>query len=291
MASSEKPDDADLHSDDFIKHKEQSRGAEDGGTIRTRSSTTQQTRHKKSRLLRWLVVILFALLLILVSLLGWLWWSEHNTGGDSDASGESSMPVQTEPMPEAEVNVCGDGLASYRNASLGLQFCYLEEWGTVAVADAKLDPSDTGVRQNLSFSNKNEVNLGVASADWSTTAGGDGVCSDPATPVLPPFTPYSTSWDSFDDGSGVTSVDRGIQKMDGQYLINEYASTTLAEVVCLTGYRVLDGAPFTHATGSYATTFNDAIPNPSAHAATPNVLIPAADRGIFYEFIKSIDNF
>lgn len=246
------------------------------------------TPRRKSRLLQWLVIVLIILLIVLGALFGWLWWRDRDAASDSGGQGMAA-PAEAESMP-TETAACGEGLNHYQNASLGLQFCYPEVWGTVTAADAKLDPSDTGTRQNLSFSDKNAVNVGVATTDWSTTFGRDGVCSDPATPDLPPFAPFSAAWNTFDDGSGVASVDRGIQKVDGQYLINEFASTTLAEVVCLTGYKVLDGTPFTHAAGSYAANFNVDIPSPSAHMADPNVLIALPERQAFYDFVQSIDN-
>lgn len=238
---------------------------------------------------KWLWWLLFVLLLLLL-VFGWWWFKMRNDDSPGKATtGTNSQSDNGITKEEQALNSpCEQGQTNYENASLGFGFCYPASWGTVSVADAKLDASDTGSRWNLSFSDKDAVNLGVASADWETNFGRDGVCSDPASPVMPAVTPFSTAWTTSDDGGAVISAERGIEAMADDYLINEYAANILAEVVCLNGYTVLDGTPYTHTTASYSAGFTGAVPDPAAHMAAPDTLIPAAERNAFYSFVKSV---
>lgn len=239
------------------------------------------SRPHRRRWLFWLLI----LLLLLAALFGWLWWRDRDTKDTQNSNTSTSASSQTEDAEEA---TCDEDLTSYENAKLGFGFCYPTAWGTVTASDSRLAPSDTGSRWTISFDAKPAVNLGVASADWETTMGRDAVCSDPATPTLPPFEPFSTDWETFDEDGATTTASRGIEVVEGQYLIQEFATTTLAEVVCITGYTVLDGTPYGHTAASYSTTFNSDAPSPAAHMTSPNLLVSGAERNAFYAFVKSV---
>ena len=247
-------------------------------------------RKDKKKMWLWLLIILLVLLLLF---LGW-WWMNKDKKDDT-AQNNTNNNSQQEQQPK-EV-ACDTGFTAYENTDLGIGFCYPTDWGTVTVTDARLQQTattvdgtviaaDTGQRWLVSFSAKPAVHLGLVTADWSTEVGRDGTCVDPATPTLPAFSPFSTSWAT--EGTPVMSATRGIEVMAGEYLIQEYVDDLLTNGVCVEGYTIIDGEVYTHTAANYSAEFAAPVTTPQQHIDDPNILIPAADRDEFYVFVKSV---
>lgn len=237
---------------------------------------------RKSKKMRWIWIII--ILLILLGLFaGWWWWKDKDKKEETTNNNSNSSQQQ---QTETETVTCDEGFAEYENEDLGIGFCYPEDWSDVAVADGKFAAADTGERWIVKFASKPMVNLGVVSTDWSTEVPRDGVCVDPAVQTLPAFSPFSTSWTT--EGTPVSSATRGIEVEANKFLIQEEVDDLLTNGVCLTGYTITDGDPFTHTAASYSAEFGGSVTTPQQHIDNPNVLIPAADREEFYTFVKSV---
>lgn len=254
------------------------------GTV---SSQPQQFKPKRSKRSRNLLIVLLVLLLVLAGLLGWLWWRDQSDGASPDETPAVSEQTPADETPET-IN-CAEELTAYSNEDLNLQFCYPADWGVVAVSDAKFDPADTGERWRLSFSDKPAVNLGLVTEDWSTAVARDGVCVDPATQVLPAFSPFSTDWQiSVGSTEDPDAASRGLEVMADQYLITEHVDNLLTNGVCMQGYGITGDDVYPFATASYFAEFTAAISTPSQHMASSTVLIPATERSQFAAFVQSI---
>lgn len=226
----------------------------------------------------WIIIILFVLLALF---LGWWWWKDKDKKDAAATTTESS-----EQQAKAEEVTCTDGLTEYTNTDLGIGFCYPTEWGEVTVADAKFAVADTGERWIVKFADKTMVNLGLVSADWSTEVARDGTCVDPAVQTLPAFSPFSTTWTT--EGTPVTSANRGIEVLADKYLIHEEVDDLLTNGVCVHGYVITEGDPFSHATASYSAEFAAPVTTPQQHIDSPETLISEANRDAFYAFVKSV---
>lgn len=242
----------------------------------------------------WWVWGLIILLILLLLFFGWWWWKDKDKK-DSTANTNTNNSSQ-EQQPQEET-ACDEGYTAYENADLGIGFCYPTDWGTVTVADARLQTTsttvdgtviaaDTGERWLVSFSAKPAVHLGMVTADWSTEVGRDGVCVDPAVQTLPSFSPFSTAWET--EGTPVTYATRGIEVASGEFLIQEYVDDLLTNGVCVEGFTIIEGDEFTHTTASYSAEFAAPVTTPQQHIDNPNTLIPAADRTEFAVFVKSV---
>jgi hypothetical protein len=230
----------------------------------------------------WLWVSLLVLLLLLALFLGW-WMMKDKDKKDDSSKNNSNNSSQQEKDQTA---TCADGLTQYENDELGFGFCYPTDWGAVTVADAKFEAADTGERWRVQFADKNMVNLGVVTEDWSTDAARELTCVDPAVQTLPAFSPFSTDWDS--EGTPVSNASRGIQVEADQYLIREDVDDLLTNGVCVFGYTLIDDEVYTHTTATYSAEFSGAVMTPQHHIDNPDTLVPEADREEFYAFVKSV---
>lgn len=223
-------------------------------------------------------VVALVLLLVLGILPGWilLWQGSKN----SDA-----VPADARSAAAGTPIACNSGLKSYENTFLDIGFCYPVSWGEVLVHEGKYEPADTGSRWRLGFTNKTQVSLGLVSADWSSTIPRNPRCSDPAQQTLPSTVNFSTSWRT--EGNPVASAQRGIEKLDGYYLLEERVSDQSDNGACLIGYTITGGT-YRHTVSAYLSEYSPVINSPEHHITDPNVLIPAPDRGKFADFIKSI---
>lgn len=235
---------------------------------------------KSKKMWLWLLILLLILLLLFF---GWWWWKDKDKKDETAQNNNSNNSQQEQQAQEA---TCDTGYTAYEATDLGIGFCYPTAWGTASVIDAKFAAADTGQRWKVTFTSKPVVNLGVVTDDWSTTVPRDGVCVDPAVQVLPAFSPFSTSWET--EGTPVTSATRGIEVMAGQYLIQERVDDVLTSGVCLEGYTITGGDPYSHTSASYSAEFAAPVTTPQQHIDSPNTLIPEADRTQFYTFVKSV---
>lgn len=245
--------------------------------------------------LRTLMIVIMILLLALAGLFGWLWWQERNDDEQQNASTQNTQQAEESQQAESK---CSEDFSIYTSEDLNIEFCYPTAWGQVELTDARLlsEPSegfaaDSGSRWRLSFSEESAVNLGLVSTDWSTNVGRDGTCTDPATQVLPEFSPFSTEW-SVEIESGTPpqpdSAIRGVEVEEDKYLIQEHVDNLLTNGVCLKGYTIIDNETYPHATASYSADFNDEVSTPQQHMDNPDILIPSADRTDFATLINSI---
>jgi len=238
------------------------------------------------------ILLLFGVLCVLLAgiVLGWMWWSGRDSGSTpSRSAGDATEETPAESEETAAEDDC-EGLATHEDPALDIGFCYPLDWDDVTKTDAKFVPADTGSRWVLSFSDKQNVSVGLVSSDWSTGVPRDGTCADPARQTLPPFAPFSATWvtDTF-GGSEIASASRGIEVLADKYLIQEQVDNLLSNGVCLEGYAVLEaGSTYAHAATTYTAEFSDAIATPEAHVATPETLVPVAERAAFTAFVKSI---
>jgi hypothetical protein len=230
----------------------------------------------------WVIIGLLILLLLLGLVLGWMWWKDKDKTTPAAEDDKKSSVLK----PSGDKDACADGFTRHEDEALDTRFCYPESWGEVSKQDAKFEEADTGSRWRLSFSDKEQVNLGLVSQDWGTAVGRDGVCVDPATQVLPDFAPFSTDWVT-PLIEPVNSGLRGIEVQADEYLIQESVDNLLTNGVCITGYKVVSNS-FEHAAASYSAEFNATITDPAQHMAAPNTLVPAGDRADFAVFVKSI---
>lgn len=246
--------------------------------------------HRSKKMWLWLLIILLILLLLFF---GW-WWKDKDKKDETAQNNTNNSQQEQQPQEEA---TCDKGYTEYENADLDIGFCYPTAWGTVTVADARFQQTpttvgdttvaaDTGQRWRVSFSAKSEVNLGLVTADWSTEVARDGVCVDPAVQTLPAFSPFSTAWVT--EGTPVMSGTRGIEVMASEYLIQEEVDDLLTNGVCVRGYTIIDGDPFSHTAASYSAEFAAPVTTPQQHIDNPNILIPEDDRNEFYIFVKSV---
>lgn len=240
---------------------------------------------QKSGKKMWWVWLLIILLVLLLLFLGWWWWKDKDKK-DETAQKDNTNNNSQQQQQDTEKVTCDEGFSTYENTDLGLGFCYPTDWGTVSVVDGKFEAADTGERWIVKFASKSMVNLGVVSADWSTTVPRDGVCVDPAVQTLPAFSPFSTTWAT--EGTPVMSGTRGIEVMAGEYLIQERVDDVLTSGVCVEGYTIIEGDPFSHTSASYSAEFAAPITTPQQHIDSPNTLISGADRNEFYTFVKSV---
>lgn len=236
---------------------------------------------EKSKKMMWLWIIIIMVLLAAL-LLGWLWWKDKDK---KDATSTSTSTSEQQTVVEEEVT-CAAEYTHYENDDLGLGFCYPTDWGTVSVVDAKFAAADTGERWTIKFADKAMVNLGVVSDDWSTEVARDGTCVDPAVQTLPAFSPFSTTWAT--EGTPVMSGTRGIEVSADNYLIDETVDDLLTNGVCVYGYSIITGDPYTHTTSSYSAEFAAPVTTPQEHIDDPNILITETNRDEFYTFVKSV---
>lgn len=234
---------------------------------------------EKSKKMMWLWIIIIAVLLAAL-LLGWLWWK------DKDKKEAASTSTSEQQTVVGEEVTCEAEFTAYENAELGLGFCYPTDWGTVSLADAKFAAADTGERWIVKFADKAMVNLGVVSDDWSTELARDGTCVDPAVQTLPAFSPFSTTWAT--EGTPVISATRGIEVLADNYLIDEMVDDVLTNGVCVYGYSIINGDPYTHTAASYSAEFDAPVTTPQEHIDDPTILITEANRNDFYTFVKSV---
>ena len=245
------------------------------------SPMSEHSSSKRKKTWLWIIIILLILLLLF---LGWWWWKDKDKKTSTTGSatgGSSEQQKQTE-----KTATCASGFSEYTNTELGFGFCYPTTWGTVSVADAKFAAADTGQRWTVKFASKPMVNLGVVTADWSTTVPRDGTCVDPAVQTLPAFSPFSTTWET--EGTPVMSATRGIDVLTDTYLIDEQVDDVLTSGACLHGYTIINADPYTHTSASYSAEFGGAVTTPQQHIDNPNVLISEANRNDFYTFVKSV---
>lgn len=233
---------------------------------------------KDKKMWLWLLILLLVLLLLFF---GWWWWKDKDKKDDTSNNSSNNSSQQQE-----EQAACGEGLTEYENAELGIGFCYPTDWGEVTVADAKFDAADNGERWRVMFANKEMVNLGLVTDDWSTEVARDGTCVDPAVQTLPAFSPFSTTWTT--EGTPVSSATRGVEVEADHYLINEEVDDLLTNGVCVHGYTIINGDVYTHTSASYSVEFGGSVTTPQQHIDNPNTLVPATDRDEFYAFVKSV---
>lgn len=208
--------------------------------------------------------------------------SQQPASNNSSQSGNSSAQAQTQaPSPCTTA-----GTKAYENRTLGFGFCYPINWGSVSVADAKMAAGDSGSRWRLSFSNKEEVNLGVVSDDWGTTAARDGTCVDPAVQTVPPFAPFNTAWVT--EGTPTISATRDVEEAADKYLIQERVDDVLTNGACLEGYSIINASTYAHTAATYYKAFYGTVTTPDMHIGSPEFLIPATDRADFAAFVKSV---
>ncbi|HJQ08248.1 MAG TPA: hypothetical protein VJ836_02060 [Candidatus Saccharimonadales bacterium] len=237
-------------------------------------------------------VLLILLLLIILNLFGWWWIQTQKAKKQNEPVAKTTSPASQAAKSEDArggtgdtATPCADSLVYHENKSLGLAFCYPKAWGTVAAEDAKFAAADAGSRWRIGFSAKEAVHLGAVSADWSTSVPRDGTCVDPAVQALPPFAPFSTTWQT--TGTPVSSATRGIEVLADQYLLQERVDDLLTNGACLEGYRIINGT-YPHAAATYSAEFGGAVTTPDQHVTNPTVLIPATDRSDFGAFVKSV---
>lgn len=250
----------------------------DGQNSPTANGPVLMVAGPQKRKRMWWVWLLIILLVLLLLFLGW-WWKDK----DKDETAQNNPNNNSHQQEET---TCDEGYIAYENTDLGFGFCYPADWGTVTVADAKFAAADTGERWTVKFADKEMVNLGVVTAEWSTDVPRDGVCVDPAVQILPAFSPFSTTWAT--EGTPVMSATRGIEVMAGQYLIQERVDDSLTSGVCLEGYTIIDGDVYSHTAASYSAEFAAPVTTPQGHIDNPNTLIPEVDRSEFYTFVKSV---
>lgn len=226
------------------------------------------------------IFLVIIIILILSALFGWLLWKDTGKSGSGSAGGPSVASGDTE---------CPSDTIYYSNTDLGIAFCYPNAWGTVNVSDAKFAPADGGQRYRITFTAKPQVHAGMATADWSTAAARDGICSDPAVPSIPDRGAYVTDWQVDTEIAGQpSSAYRGIGRDEGQYVIYETVSDVLESGVCIEGYRIVSLSNYNNVSASYSVPFNGTVTTPQQHIDSPESLISAADRNDFSAFVRSI---
>jgi hypothetical protein len=241
-----------------------------------------------TRLILWIAGAAFGLLLLVVLV---VWVASLFVSSDKNDKSTSKTSVQTQGQtdePAAPADKCASKQRRYKNVDLSLGFCYPNDWGNVAVQDAKFDPSDDGTRLRLSFSEKPQMHIGLVSDDWDTDAARDGVCSDPAQQELPDFASFSSRWATEGTGTNITSATRGLEVANDQYVIEEHVDDVLTNGACITGFNLTDGEVYRHAEASYSAPFSSEIATPYAHINDPTKLVPAADRTAFTDLVKSL---
>lgn len=226
------------------------------------------------------IFVLLIVSLVIVSML-------HTRGG---APRKQAVQVSTTSSTTPSVQTCSQGLSLYKNKGLGLQFCYPAVWGTASAASGIFSPTDTGTREQVSFSAQIQAHINLVSKDWSTDSSLVETCPYLVAQTFPSTGGYSTNWATTTSGGVVVNASRGIGVKTGKYLMQEEVDSTLNNGACLEGYRTLgSSAMYTVATATYYAPFSATITTPQEHVSSPTVLIPTAVREAFISLVESIN--
>lgn len=179
----------------------------------------------------------------------------------------------------------------FSDKSFGMQFCYPSDWGVATLRDSKMTPEDTGNRETVIFSNNLQVRVGAVSSDWTTSAGRDGVCSDPLNQPLITGS-FNSEWhDIIGSGDAVEFALRHLGGSDQGYDAIEEVSNLLQSGVCAKSTKEVNSSRYQYASVSYYRNFDadgSGVTTPSMHIADPLKLFPQHSRDEFVALIKSI---
>lgn len=256
------------------------------------AQTADKSFHMSKKLAYSLLAVVFVLLVAMtIFLLGNRKGGAPAPATQSQAKSTPKKPVsQTKSVQKDASAECGDGLTLYSSASFGAAFCYPTAWGTASLADAKLAPSDTGHREQISFSAMPLFSVGGASDDWSTTVGRGVSCLEPNN-AMPELSAYNTAWhDISGSGMAVDFAVRSLPSSVGGYSMTETVSNMLQEGVCAQGHKQINGSRYRIVSAAFYRTFAEAsgITTPSAHIAEPNVLFSTEQRSQFDALLASL---
>lgn len=221
-----------------------------------------------------LLVIVFAILLL-----------ANNKKETPAVTDKTQQQTQTDQTDE---NACSNKQRRYKNEDLGFGFCYPNAWGNVTVTDAKFDPSDSGTRRKLGFSEKSQIHLGIVSDDWSSDSSHVAACDDPAVQAFPDPSTFSANWVTVGTGAAITSAIRGLEIVPNEYVVQEQVDSTVNKGDCMQGYKIINAPVYRTVAASYYKPFDTTTTTPSAHITFPTKLIDATDRSDFISFVKSI---
>ncbi|HSD55789.1 MAG TPA: hypothetical protein VLA92_01405 [Candidatus Saccharimonadales bacterium] len=231
-------------------------------------------------------VVLFVVLLVAVIIL------IMNAGKDNNkASTNTGVDTNTNTNSDVGADECTAKERRYQNEDLDMRFCYPTTWGDVKLADGKFDPSDGGTREMITFADKPQLHLGLASDDWSTDSGKTPSCASPSIQAFPSTEDFSAKWVAQGPPKQATSALRGLEVVPDSYLLQEEVDNTTINGVCLEGFKAFDGEVYRNAEATYYVPFSGKTTTPQAHITNPILLISVADRTDFTNFVKSIQKY
>jgi hypothetical protein len=244
---------------------------------------------------KWVYVLVAVVLLGVALLIGFILGNRTATAPEvsTKAAKQDKMVPPAEPKdqkPEATFS-CASGKTAFQDKDFGARFCYPASWGTASLADAKVAPSDTGNRQQISFAANPLVSVGGVSEDWSTTVGRGVGCLEPQKDA-PPLSSYNTEWHNMSgSGMAVDFAERSLPSKKGGYSITETVSSMLVEGVCVHGYKQVNGSRYKVVSAAFYRSFPEAsgITTPSAHMAEPNILFSTEQRDDFDALLASLE--
>lgn len=238
-----------------------------------------------------LAVVFVALVAVTIFVLGNRKSSAPAPAAQSQAKSTPKKTVsQTKPVQKDTLAECAAGLTRYSDTSFGAAFCYPTAWGTATLADAKVASSDTGHREQITFSSMPLFSVGGTSEDWSTTVGRGVGCLEPSN-SMPELSSYNTAWhDMSGSGMAVEFALRSLPSSAGGYSITETVSNVLQDGVCAQGHKQINGSRYRVVSAAFYRTFAEAsgITTPSAHIAEPNVLFSTLQRSQFDALLASL---
>lgn len=251
----------------------------------------QEPPKKPSNRHKTLIIVLSVVVAIFLAVLAGLYFFMKN----DQAKPASDTPVvsdkkDTDKDKPAKGIACSDSYRVFADSTVGMTFCYPNEWGDATVHDAKVGPADTGHRESIRFASMPLFSVGGTSDDWSTTVGRDVGCLEPNNQPVP-LGEYDTAWHGIiGSGADVEYAMRSLPSPTGGYDSTETVSNILQSGVCTQAHKVINGSRYRVAFAGFYRDFAEAsgITTPSAHIAEPNVLFSVEQRAQFDTLLASL---